>query len=248
MNDALRPQSGVAATPAHFISSRAHIPDFHYVEDESSEVIKCVQRQLVWAHRLTQQPEPLFSESLLLFDRAVDKAVRNTKKKAKPRPAGQKMEQRPMKPQPARRDEKKRRITGGWTEENIVLAIQLWAEEHDGQPPSWSDWEKASDYWPSKFTVSKRIGWREALKRAGFKPVRRSTKVPRQEALRLRQQGYTVKQIADSLQVGYGSVRHALRELGAPSRPQPRDLRKRSRQQRIADLQKAMRDREEQTD
>lgn len=126
-----------------------------------------------------------------------------------------------------------------------MLAIQLWAEEHDGQPPNWSDWEKASDYWPSKFTVSKRMGWREALRQAGFTPVRRSSKVPREEALRLRREGYTLEQIAEILGVGLRSLGRALREMGAPARAHPRDLRRRSRQQRIEDLQKAIRRKEE---
>ncbi len=56
----------------------------------------------------------------------------------------------------------------GWTEEQIIKAIQNWAEEHGGVPPSCTDWRNAGDGHPSKAAVCDRLGWNTALLRAGF--------------------------------------------------------------------------------
>ena len=73
-----------------------------------------------------------------------------------------------------------------WTREKIIEAIQAWAAEHDGKPPTLRNWYAASDEYPSEHHV-KRVfaaAWADAIEAAGFeKPTRgtrRSTvRVPR---------------------------------------------------------------------
>lgn len=64
---------------------------------------------------------------------------------------------------------KKRARTAPWTLEEIVAAIQRWAREHDGVPPSSTDWLQKGDYWPNMSTVVVRFGrWGAGLEAAGF--------------------------------------------------------------------------------
>ncbi len=55
-----------------------------------------------------------------------------------------------------------------WPEEAIIVAMQDWAEAHGGLPPTGTQWQAASEDHPAATTVSKRMGWNEALLRAGF--------------------------------------------------------------------------------
>lgn len=74
----------VDATLARFWSPYHYVPDYEFIENDSAQIIKRAQRQLMWAHRLAHS-EPPFTETLLLFERglkaqpreAVEKAIRD---------------------------------------------------------------------------------------------------------------------------------------------------------------------------
>jgi hypothetical protein len=55
-----------------------------------------------------------------------------------------------------------------WSEKAIIDAIRRWAEEHGGIPPTYKEWQRAGVDHPSASHVNRRIGWNEALLRAGF--------------------------------------------------------------------------------
>jgi hypothetical protein len=73
-----------------------------------------------------------------------------------------------------------------WTPDAIVLAIQRWARDHDGRPPTARDWDRPRrrhdvnkpgrlnaprSGHPSKWTVVKKFGsWNAAIEAAGFEP------------------------------------------------------------------------------
>lgn len=58
-----------------------------------------------------------------------------------------------------------------WTPDTIVAAIQQWAADHDGQPPTVSQWMRAGNGHPACSTVHERVGsFSAALKLAGFEP------------------------------------------------------------------------------
>jgi hypothetical protein len=74
-----------------------------------------------------------------------------------------------------------------WSREAIILAIQEWADEHGGVPPSATDWNRhqaqgrgmdegvdewRSGAWPSTVTVQNYFGsWNAAIEAAGFTPT-----------------------------------------------------------------------------
>lgn len=82
---------------------------------------------------------------------------------------------------------------GYWTRERIIEAIQLWAEQHDGQPPTSQDWGngigKTPPGWPAYSTVRNKFGtWTDAIEAAGFqtfektgKPASRTPRTPRRQ-------------------------------------------------------------------
>jgi transposase len=55
-----------------------------------------------------------------------------------------------------------------WEEEDIIAAIRTWAAQHGGIPPKEADWTRAAADHPSSTTVVKKLGWNNALLRAGF--------------------------------------------------------------------------------
>lgn len=57
-----------------------------------------------------------------------------------------------------------------WTREQIIEAIEKWAREHDGVPPTVNGWRIAGPDHPPYSSVARRIGWNEALMAAGFAP------------------------------------------------------------------------------
>jgi HNH endonuclease len=61
----------------------------------------------------------------------------------------------------------------GWTREEIVVAIQRWAEQY-GEPPAYTDWPRSTQAHPMANTVIKVFGsWRAALRAAGYDKSRR---------------------------------------------------------------------------
>lgn len=65
----------------------------------------------------------------------------------------------------------KARRSEPWTPAEIIAAIQKWAADHDGEPPTADEWEYADDDHPNYGIVRRRLGsFPEALKQAGFAP------------------------------------------------------------------------------
>jgi hypothetical protein len=126
-----------------------------------------------------------------------------------------------------------------WSQDDILYAIIEWEEER-GKPPVANDWLTAGEKNPSAVTVYKKFGsWNEAIRAAGFTPYA----YPRKEfdeklARRLRKEGLSEKSIASRLEISTDVLR---KRLG----PRPKLVpvgKKRTREQRIADLQKAIAD------
>lgn len=56
-----------------------------------------------------------------------------------------------------------------WQADEIVRAIQTWAQPH-GKPPSWEEWRRSSEHHPSAATVTRQLGcWPAALAAAGLR-------------------------------------------------------------------------------
>lgn len=132
-----------------------------------------------------------------------------------------------------------------WTREQIIAAIQRWEKEH-GSPPSATQWIRRGEYHPALSTIystsSSLFGsWSEALRAAGFEPKRRSPGPgthwwPRDEVRRQLAQGVPVKELA----ARYGVTPGAITNVFPTPRPAP--VKKgRSRDERISDLEKALR-------
>jgi hypothetical protein len=67
-----------------------------------------------------------------------------------------------------------------WTRERIIEAIQLWAEEHDGKPPTAESWRREEPGYPFVGVVLRRFeSWNEAITAAGFQA--NGSKPPRRE-------------------------------------------------------------------
>ena len=77
-----------------------------------------------------------------------------------------------------------------WTQDEIVNAIQLWANQHGGQPPKYVDWTPSRGavkesvcigLWPTGRQVTRAFGsWNAAIQAAGL--VARNPWRPRKEA------------------------------------------------------------------
>ena len=115
-----------------------------------------------------------------------------------------------------------------WTRDLVVERIQAWAREHDGTPPSATDWnpsqaislghpERAEKFhrdgtWPYLSTVRARFGkWNAAIAAAGFAPVVRNQParddpdaIPRR--IRLREAGLSMIAIAECEGVTVGAI------------------------------------------
>lgn len=99
-----------------------------------------------------------------------------------------------------------------WTEEAILLAIQEWADEHGGIPPRASEWRRAGDGWPSADHVVQRMGWANAIERAGF-----SRPEPSKYG-RLGEDPEFCRMVAERYEAGESAYRLA-RELGFTDEP-----------------------------
>ena len=127
-----------------------------------------------------------------------------------------------------------------WSNDDIILALWEWVETH-GEQPKCHDWvTSGGDLHPSFTTVYKRFGsWNKAVKAAGLKPYTRPRK-EFDEALgrKLRREDVPDAEIATRL----GISKDVLRDrLGARPKPKPVG-KKRTREQRIADLREALKE------
>lgn len=87
-----------------------------------------------------------------------------------PRPAAtpvQPNRKEPPMPEPANGATRTR-----WTRDMVIAAIQRWAEEHDGKPPTQTDWLRRGGYHPAFSTAVNvcKTSWSEAIEAAGYKP------------------------------------------------------------------------------
>src|SRR5262245_31529878 len=89
-----------------------------------------------------------------------------------------------------------------WTREDIICAIQMWAEEN-GKPPWSNDWKKTGGDWPNNSTVATRFGsWNKAIKAAGFEPsTNNERKFSRAKVFRLHEEGLSNNEIAEVIGV-----------------------------------------------
>lgn len=140
-----------------------------------------------------------------------------------------------------------------WTRERIIQAIQRWASEHDGKPPTTTDWLKPQPNYPvftkvyqddKNRSLNPFRYWADAIEAAGFpRPVRgrrpTDTVWSHDEARQLRQQGLTDKEISRRLGIATQTL---TRHIGKRGRKQPVPLadKHRTREQRIQDLRKAL--------
>lgn len=125
-----------------------------------------------------------------------------------------------------------------WSKDDIILAMWEWDEKH-GQQPGWADWLKAAPEHPSSVTVNKLFGsWNKAILEAGFTPYEASVIWVFDEdvARKLRREGITDADIGRQLGVPANAIG---RRLGPRPRPKPVG-KKRTREQRIADLKEAL--------
>jgi hypothetical protein len=59
-----------------------------------------------------------------------------------------------------------------WDGQQVIDAIQAWAREHDGHPPTREDWVRATASHPNQTQVRRLFGtWKAATKAAGFSPL-----------------------------------------------------------------------------
>ena len=100
-----------------------------------------------------------------------------------------------------------------WPEEAIIDAIRRWYEER-GLQPTCADWRAASAEHPSATCVRKRIGWNEALLRAGLvlqRDRRPETQEWIEEQLRA---GVPTREIADTLGTTPQNIHERMRYRG----------------------------------
>lgn len=133
-----------------------------------------------------------------------------------------------------------------WTRERVILAIQNWARMY-GSPPAATQWRRSGKAHPSIGAVYGKTGvfssWNEAIAAAGFTP-RHSNPGPgksswtNDEARKLRAEGLSNREIGERFGVTPTAISH---RIGIEGSRQPRSvIKKRTREQRIADLRAAI--------
>jgi hypothetical protein len=101
-----------------------------------------------------------------------------------------------------------------WSEEACIEAIRRWAAEHGGVPPRKKDLVRAPQGYPSAQTVETRIGWNEALLKAGFAVHMDRRPETQAEVERLVAAGLTQKEIAERFGWSPSNVSARLRYRG----------------------------------
>lgn len=84
-----------------------------------------------------------------------------------------------------------------WTEAEIIAAMQRWAHEHGGVPPTTTEWRNAGDYWPCATAVKKYGGWNTLLLKAGLALRRDCRPETQAEMERMLESGMSVSDVAD---------------------------------------------------
>lgn len=136
-----------------------------------------------------------------------------------------------------------------WTEETVIQAIHRFNQRH-GRPPLAQEWTRGAPDHPNPGTAINLFGsWANAIEAAGYprphvghKTIDHSAE--RNRAKQLQADGHTVEQIADIFRLPPSVIRRYLASTDRVNRPannhRPRKLGKRTREQRIADLQTAL--------
>ena len=139
-----------------------------------------------------------------------------------------------------------------WTRERIIEAIQRWTREH-GRTPTSTDWIHRGEHHPSATAIYSHPesalfpSWNEALRAAGVKLNRPKGSPgpgkywwPRDEARVLWEQGWSAKAIADKYGVTANAIYQVFGDRNKRTDLRPKALGKRTREERIADLRKAL--------
>lgn len=136
-----------------------------------------------------------------------------------------------------------------WTQEAVIKAMQDWAANHNGVPPTTRDWWTSTDEHPGATTVYGQGGlfpsWVTAIKLAGFNPTGQRASNPGpgriswdvEQATRMRRQGLSDVEIGRRLGISAGAIQE---KLGPRGKINVKSRKNRSREQRIADLRKAI--------
>lgn len=133
-----------------------------------------------------------------------------------------------------------------WTAETILQAIHRWHQQH-GRPPIATEWIRGAPDYPNPGTVIREHGsWANAIEAAGYPRPHVGHKTIDHTALRnrikqLHAEGTSIEQLADIFNLPPSVVRRHLRSNDRTTSNRPPKLKKRTREQRIADLQKALR-------
>lgn len=130
-----------------------------------------------------------------------------------------------------------------WDRERIITAVRAWAAEHNGTPPSATDWnpqqarllgrpEKAEKFyadaaWPFVSTVVDYFGtWNAAITAAGLQPRRPShygqpgESVSTDDIVALYRSGLSLSQISKRLGISPSGASARLKAAGVQLRPQ----------------------------
>jgi transposase len=143
-----------------------------------------------------------------------------------------------------------------WTADAIVYAIQEFADESGGIPPTATEWNftlaKARGLagperdlrWPLTQTVVNRFGtWNAAIAAAGFEPrsvghYGRDGEDPAviDETIALYRSGMELRQVAAHMDCSYETVRHRIARAGEPLRISMRSVRAAERRAAICEM------------
>jgi hypothetical protein len=128
-----------------------------------------------------------------------------------------------------------------WDADRVIVAIQAWADEHGGVPPTAMAWNpsmarakgrrdladkfEADQAWPLTSTVLRYCGsWNAAIRAAGFSPHQGiGTADDFERTRRLHEDGLSVAEIAEREERTPSNIRWRLRRMGI----QPADARAR---------------------
>jgi hypothetical protein len=119
--------------------------------------------------------------------------------------------------------------TRTWTPEAIVAAIQSWADEHGGVPPTASEWRYGADHdpaFPYPPCVLREFGtWNAAISLAGFDTFKsghygREGEDPAvvAETIQLYRSGLSCAAVGERLGVSGAAILHRLEVAGEPRR------------------------------
>lgn len=120
------------------------------------------------------------------------------------------------------------RLAGEKSRRRILGSLREWADEHDGAPPSITDWKKASRRrWPAPSTVAAAFGtWNAGVRAAGLDCHPGGSGGPgtlsdgeKCRTRRLYRSGLSLVEVADLCGVSSAAISQRLERMGEPRRP-----------------------------